>query len=671
MPNRLAQSTSPYLLQHKDNPVDWYEWGEEAFDEARRRDVPILLSVGYSACHWCQVMAHESFEDEDTATEMNRWFVNVKVDREERPDVDSVYMEAVQATTGRGGWPMTVFMTPDGHPFFTGTYYPNTDRHGMPAFRRVLGAIEEAWRERRDEVVEQGARVTDAIDQQLPVGDTLPGQPELEAAYRTLESEYDPVNGGFGQAPKFPQQPLLEFLLRIHRRPWAPRARTMLGHTLTRMARGGIYDQVGGGFARYAVDAVWLVPHFEKMLYDNAQLARIYTWAAAEFEVPDFEVIARETLRYMERDLSHPEGGFYSAEDADSEGVEGKFYVWEYDEFMSTAGPDDGPIAADFFGVTPGGNFEGSTILNVAMTGGEVAERHGVDRSEVTAAVRRVADRLFEARSSRVRPGLDNKVIAAWNGLAIRAFAEAGGAFDQPQLIGRAVAAASFVFENMRAADGRLMRSWTDGRATVAGFLDDHAAMAVGLYSLYAVTGEYRWFEAGRELVDLIPEWFADEAGGLYSTPHDADDLIKRPHDQMDNPLPSGTSLAAEAFLLTSLYTGDPEWRRRAEDAVRSSVMLIDRYPRAAGHVMGVLDSMVAGLRELAVVGPDAVELARPAWERFRPETAVAVSTTGSESVPLLADRYRDGRTVAYLCEGFVCDAPVDTTDELRRILNR
>ncbi len=670
MPNRLANSTSPYLQQHKDNPVDWYEWGDEAFAQARGRDVPILLSVGYSACHWCHVMAHESFEDVETAEDMNRWFVNVKVDREERPDVDSVYMEAVQATTGRGGWPMTVFLTPDGHPFFTGTYFPNTDRHGMPAFRRVLAAVEEAWRERRDEVEEQGSRVREAIDRRLPKSEDLPGRRELETAYQSLESDYDPVNGGFGQAPKFPQQPLLEFLLRIHRRPWAPRARAMLGHTLTRMARGGIYDQIGGGFARYAVDDIWLVPHFEKMLYDNAQLARLYTWAAIEFEAPDLGTIATETLRYLERDLSHPDGGFYSAEDADSEGVEGKFYVWSHDEFVEAVGPEDAAIAADYFGVTPPGNFEGANVLHVALTGGEVAERHGIDRPSVSAAVARAAGRLLEARSSRIRPGLDHKIVAAWNGLAIRAFAEAGRAFGDESLVERARRAAGFVLGQMRAKDGRLMRSWAEGQATVPGFLDDHAAVGVGLYSLYAATGEHRWYEAAEQMTDLILHWFSDGAGGFYSTPHDADDLIKRPTDQTDNPLPSGGSLAAEALLLSSLYTGEADRRRHAEDAVRASAALIDRFPSAVGHLLGVVDSMVAGTRELAVVGERARDLAAPAWERFRPGLAVATSESGAEPIPLLSDRYREGRTLAYLCEGFVCAAPVETIDELRRVLD-
>ncbi|MGH8916220.1 MAG: thioredoxin domain-containing protein, partial [Acidimicrobiia bacterium] len=363
MANRLATATSPYLLQHKDNPVDWQEWGEEAFAEARARDVPILLSVGYAACHWCHVMAHESFEDPETASEMNRLYVNIKVDREERPDVDSIYMEAVQTMTGRGGWPMTVWLTPDGRPFYAGTYFPNTDRHGMPSFRNVMRGVSEAWETKRDEVLGQSDRLTEAISRNLPGSEERPSVETLERAYESLAADFDPVNGGFGGPPKFPQQPVLEFLLRAHGESWAPRAAHMLKVTLAEMADGGIHDQLGGGFARYSVDAQWLVPHFEKMLYDNAQLARLYLWAGIELAEPRFVEVARSTIGYLLNDLRHPEGGFFSAEDADSEGVEGKFYVWTTDELEQVLGPEDGAEAARFFGATQHGNFEGSNIL--------------------------------------------------------------------------------------------------------------------------------------------------------------------------------------------------------------------------------------------------------------------------------------------------------------------
>ncbi len=669
MPNRLADSTSPYLLQHRDNPVDWYQWGEEAFAAARSRDVPILLSVGYSACHWCHVMAHESFEDAETAAVMNAEFVNVKVDREERPDVDAIYMEAVQAATGRGGWPMTVFLTPEGKPFYAGTYFPPTDRHGMPSFRKVMTAVKEAWRERRDDVRSQADRLTEVLGRELPVAHPALDPEHLESAYRTIEQSYDSVNGGLGGAPKFPQQPVLEFLLRIVDEPWAPRARSMLGQTLTRMARGGIYDQIGGGFARYAVDASWLVPHFEKMLYDNAQLARLYLWAGVELNTPEFHQIALETLEYLRRDLRHPDGGFFSAEDADSEGEEGRFYVWSREEFLEVAGEEDGLVAAEMFGVSQGGNFEGSNILHIDRTDGEVAESLSISRTEVTAAVERVRHRLFERRAGRVRPGLDFKVITAWNGLAIRAFAEAGMVLGRADLVDDARRAARFILDRARRPDGRLLRSWSRGEARVDGFLDDHAAMAVGLFSLYAVTGEVEWFETATRLVDIIAGDFAEPGGGLYATGTGGDPLIVRPRDQMDNPSPSGSSLAAEAFFLASLYTGEGVHLDRAEQSIARGSALVERFPGAAGHLLAVAHSMTTGGRELAVVGDDAADLVKVAWRRFRPELAVAWSTAEETRVPLLADRFTPGETLAYLCRRFVCDTPTDSAATLARLL--
>jgi len=673
VPNRLAGSTSPYLRQHADNPVDWYEWGDEAIAEARRRQAPILLSVGYSACHWCHVMAHESFENPETAAVMNEAFVNIKVDREERPDVDAVYMEAVQATTGRGGWPMTVFMTPDGLPFYTGTYFPNHDRHGLPSFRRVMEAVLDAWNNRRDEVIGQGEQLRAAIDRRLPVAATRPAREALIAAYHQIAADYDPVNGGLGGAPKFPQQPVLEFLLRIRGESWAPQASGMLSQTLTRMARGGIYDQVGGGFARYAVDADWLVPHFEKMLYDNAQLARLYLWAGVELGNGQYHQIAIETLEYLRRDLRHPDGAFYAAEDADSEGEEGRFYVWSHDEFHAVVGAADGPIAAQVFGVTPAGNFEGSNILHIAMSFSEAGERAGLSPEEVGEAIDRARQRLFDARRLRVRPGLDYKVVASWNGLAIRAFAEAGQTLDRPDFIDDARRAARFMLERMRRPDGRLYRSWSEGSASVEGFLEDHASLAVGLFTLYAVTGEVEWFDAAQALTTLIPEWFTDPEGGFYSTARDAEALIKRPKDQMDNPLPSGNSLAAEALLLSSLYTGDPAARELVDGVIRAGSILVERYPAAVGHLLSVMASLERGTRELAVVGPEARSLVAPAWDRYRPELAIAFSIDGTESrsVPLLADRSRPGQTVAYLCEGFVCSNPVSTAEALAALLEK
>lgn len=672
MPNRLAASTSPYLRQHQDNPVDWFEWGDEAFAEAHRRDVPILLSVGYSACHWCHVMAHESFEDDTTAAEMNAQFVNIKVDREERPDVDAVYMEAVQATTGRGGWPMTVFLTPGGDPIYAGTYFPSHDHHGMPSFRKVLAAMTEAWLERRHEAVEQGARMRAAIDRRIPATDELPATATMATAFATIESERDPIHGGLGDAPKFPQQPVLEFLLRILDHSWAPQAASMLSQTLTKMSEGGIYDQIGGGFARYAVDRIWLVPHFEKMLYDNAQLARIYLWAGKELNNQRFLEVATETLEYLRRDLRHPAGGFYAAEDADSEGIEGKFYVWSRNDLLEAAGSPDGLIAADYYGVTETGNFEGSNILHVALTPGEVAEKHGMTRDQVAAAVSRAGAALLAVRTTRVRPGLDHKVVAAWNGLAIRAFAEAGAALNRPDLVAEAEAAAAFVLDEMTDGDGRLHRSWSRGRVGVSGFLEDHASMAVALFVLYSISGEIRWYRAADRLVTHITNSFADPEGGFFSTSIEAPPLIKRPKDQMDNPAPSGNSLAAEALFLHSLFTGDQDSSRAAEATIRSGGLLIERFPSAVGHLLAVAHSMSSGGRELAITGSAAVELRAGIWDRYRPDMAVATAenSKATELIPLLAGRWRQSGTFAYVCRGFVCDAPVTTAAEVRSALD-
>ena len=515
MANRLSASTSPYLLQHADNPVDWFEWGDEAAAEARRRDLPILVSVGYSACHWCHVMAHESFEDPATALEMNQQFVNVKVDREERPDVDSIYMEAVQAMTGRGGWPMTVWITPEGEPFFAGTYFPKDDRPGLPSFRRVMAAVSDAWVNRRDEVTQQAAKIREALAAEVPPTEDAPGVAVLEKAYGALNHQFDQVNGGFGTAPKFPQTPALEFLLRAWEQPWAPEGRRMLRQTLMNMQRGGIHDHLGGGFARYSVDERWLVPHFEKMLYDNAQLAHVYLWAGIEFEEPGFLLTARSTLDYLLTDLSGSEGGIFSAEDADSEGEEGRFYVWDYDEFVSVAG-DAGELAAAHFGVTKGGNFEGgSNILSVDRSPLELAERFAKSVEEVESGLEAARRALYEHRRKRVRPGLDDKVVAAWNGLAVRALAEAGAAWGEPRYLEAARGSARFVLDRMRQPDGGLSRSWAKGRASqVGGFLDDYASMGVGLLTLYAATKEPEWFLAASDLIGQIPRRFGDGQGG-------------------------------------------------------------------------------------------------------------------------------------------------------------
>jgi hypothetical protein len=644
MTNRLARATSPYLLQHQDNPVEWWEWSDAAFDEARRRDVPILLSVGYAACHWCHVMAHESFEDPATADLMNSRFVNVKVDREERPDVDAVYMEAVQAITGQGGWPMTVFLDHEGKPFFAGTYFPNRPRHGMPAFSQVLEAMSQAWRDQRSEIDDQAARILETIGGGLPTG-AVPDETGLHRALAAIEASFDPVYGGFGRAPKFPQQPVLEFLLRA--RAWANTADRMLAITLERMAKGGIHDHLGGGFARYSVDQQWLVPHFEKMLYDNAQLARLYLWAGIELDRPDFVEVARTTLEYMTRDLAHPGGGFFSSEDADSDGAEGRFYVWTADQIRQVLGEAAGPVI-DHYGVTVTGNFEGANIITI-----------NGDPPVGLAEARR---RLFEAREERVRPGLDDKVVASWNGLAIRALAEAGAALSDEGLLEAGRRAAIFAVDELM-VEGRLMRSWRQGQVSVPGFLEDHAAMAVAFYSLYAATGEEEWYRHAEAMVRSLGRFTRPE-GGFYSTPDDGQRLVKRPFDITDNPHPSGNGLAAEALFIAGLYTGDPDLRARLDQTLAAAGVFMERYPSMVAHHLSIVESS-GRAKELAIVGSGWERLAGVYYRRFRPHIALAVSANGSDAVPLLEGRTGVDGARAFLCQGFVCELPTSDPERL------
>ncbi len=670
MPNRLVDATSPYLRQHADNPVDWWEWGDAPFEEARRRDVPVLLSVGYSACHWCHVMAHESFEDEETARIMNRDYVNVKVDREERPDVDAVYMEAVQALTGRGGWPMTVWLTPDREPFFAGTYFPKEDRHGIASFARVLASVTRAWVDDRESVTSQAGRLTEAIDRDLPPGE-LPSEDDLRAAYERLIASVDPINGGFGNAPKFPQAPVLEFLLRVADRPWAARAKPVLRQTLIKMARGGIYDHVIGGFARYSVDEAWLVPHFEKMLYDNAQLARIYLRAGQVLDDPSLWTVTDEIIGYMNGHLRDPAGGFHAAQDADSEGEEGRFAVFDYHEFVALTG-EDAEIAERVFGVTHQGNFEGKNILHRSRSHAEVAEAMGLEVSAVDDAVARSIDRLAAARRERIPPALDDKVVTSWNGLAIRALAEAGAVLGNEEHLIGARQSARFILGNLTDADGRLLRSWSQGRATTKAFLEDYGAMATGLFALYQATGEIEWYEAAARLTREAVELFGDAAGGaMFSTGADAERLITRKKDQMDNPLPSGNSLIAEALTFLAAYEGDGSLSDLADGVIAAGSLLVERYPSSVGHLLAVATSKLAGVREVAIVGPSAHQLADAAWAGFHPDLALAVSQTAAAPIPLLEGRWSEGATLAYVCRNFACERPVSTVEQLIDSLTR
>ncbi|MFH9731316.1 thioredoxin domain-containing protein [Streptomyces sp. NPDC017260] len=672
--NRLADATSPYLLQHAENPVDWWTWGPEAFEEARRRDVPVLLSVGYSACHWCHVMAHESFEDGPTAEFLNSHFVNVKVDREERPDVDAVYMEAVQAATGQGGWPMTVFLTPDAEPFYFGTYYPPEPRHGMPSFRQVLQGVHQAWAERRDEVTEvAGKIVRDLAGREISYGDARPpGQAELGQALLGLTREYDPQRGGFGGAPKFPPSMVVEFLLRHHARTGADGALEMARDTCERMARGGIYDQLGGGFARYSVDREWVVPHFEKMLYDNALLCRVYAhlWRATGSDLA--RRVALETADFMVRELRTAEGGFASALDADSDDgmgkhVEGAYYVWTPAQLTEVLGADDAALAAQYFGVTEEGTFEhGSSVL-------QLPQQEGVFDAERIASVRA---RLLAARDGRPAPGRDDKVVAAWNGLAIAALAETGAYFERPDLVEAAVAAADLLVRLHLDEQARLFRTSKDGRAGAhAGVLEDYADVAEGFLALASVTGEGVWLDFAGLLLDHVLTRFTDDSGSLYDTASDAERLIRRPQDPTDNATPSGWTAAAGALLSYAAHTGSEPHRTAAEHALGVVKALGPRVPRFVGWGLAAAEALLDGPREVAVVGPasddDAAKgLHRTALLGTAPGAVVAFGVEGSDEFPLLADRpLVDGAPAAYVCRNFTCDAPTTDPERLRAAL--
>ncbi|MFI1582274.1 thioredoxin domain-containing protein [Embleya sp. NPDC020630] len=675
MPNRLVGSTSPYLLQHADNPVEWWPWGEEAFAEARRRDVPILLSVGYSACHWCHVMAHESFEDEATAAIVNADFVAIKVDREERPDVDAVYMEATVALNGgQGGWPMTVFATPDGEPFHCGTYYPNEARQGMPSFRQLLHAVKVAWKDRNDEVRRTGTQIATSLaaPRALYTDGAAPTAEELDAALTLLAHDYDTAHGGFGHAPKFPPSMVLEFLLRHHARTESEAALGIVQETCEAMARGGLYDQLGGGFARYSVDEAWVVPHFEKMLYDNAQLIRVYThlWRATGSEFA--RRIALQTADFVVRELRTPEGAFASALDADSadaEGhsVEGAFYVWTPAELVEVLGAEDGAWAAEVFGVTEEGTFEhGRSVLQLA------------DDPEDFERLTDVRARLSAARGKRARPGRDDKVVAAWNGLTIAALAEAGTLFSRPDLLDAALAAADLLIAVHLGGDeddelgDRLVRTSRDGLpGPNAGVLEDYADVAEGFLALYAVTADDAWLTFAGVLVDVILGHFVDEDGALYDTADDAEELFRRPQDPTDGVTPSGWTGAAGALLGYAAYLGSAEHREAAGRALGVVRVLAAQAPRGIGWGLAVAEAWLDGPREIAVVGPrddDATwALYLTALMTTAPGAVVAMGDPAEDPpVPLLRDRTPvGGRPAAYVCRHFTCDAPVTDPEQL------
>ncbi|MET0233946.1 MAG: thioredoxin domain-containing protein [Kibdelosporangium sp.] len=658
MANRLAQATSPYLLQHAENPVDWWPWCPEAFAEAVERDVPVLLSIGYAACHWCHVMAHESFEDPATAELMNRHFVNIKVDREERPDVDAVYMTATQAMTGHGGWPMTCFLTPAGEPFHCGTYYPPSPHGGMPSFKQLLAAIVEAWEERSDEVRSAAGKLVASLAKHSAVlPESAVDTSVLDGAVVSLLGDFDRQNGGFGGAPKFPPAMVLEFLLRHHERTGSIESLSMAEATAGAMAGGGLYDQLAGGFARYSVDAVWVVPHFEKMLYDNALLLGVYTHLARLTGGEPYRRVARETAEFLIRDLGTPEGGFASSLDADTEGEEGLTYVWTPAQLTEVLGAEDGRWAAEVFGVTREGTFEhGSSTLRLLREPDD-AERFA-----------RVRAALSEVRATRPQPGRDDKVVAAWNGLAITALAQAGTVFQQPPLISAASRAAALLLD-LHLVDGRLRRTSRDGEVgTSAGVLEDYACVADGLLALHQATGEARWLDAAVSLLDSALERFADTSavGAFFDTADDAEALVHRPADPSDNASPAGASALASALLTASALVGHERagsYRVAAEQAVARAGLLVSRAPRFAGHWLGVAEALAQGPVQVAIAGESAELLAAAVTKAHG---GAVVLAGAPDSSPLLTDRpLIEGQAAAYVCHGYVCDRPVTTVDEL------
>jgi len=672
MPNRLAHETSPYLLQHAHNPVEWYPWGVEALERAKREDRPILLSIGYAACHWCHVMERESFEDEATARVMNEHFVNIKVDREERPDLDNIYMQATQAMTGHGGWPMTVFLTPDGVPFYAGTYFPPQDRHGVPSFTRVLHSVADAYRDKKGSVAQTAAAIREIYDHAAEPARSSGAVTvhTLERAYRVLAAQFDVTNGGFGGAPKFPPSMTLDFLLRYARRTETEYAREMVELTFRKMARGGIYDQVGGGFARYAVDAVWLVPHFEKMLYDNALLAHlgVHLWQWSRY--PEVRRVTEETVDWVAREMTDPAGGFYSSLDADSEGHEGKFYVWDEAELDGLLG-SDARVVKMYFGVTPTGNFEGKNILSVPNDPMVVARRLGVDETELAVTLQRAKGTLYAARAERVWPSRDDKVLAAWNGLMLRAVSAAARAFGRDDYRALAVRNGEFLLREM-VRDGRAMRSHKGGVTRLAGYLEDQASVALGLVALHELTFERRWLDEARRMTEAMVEWFwDDDAQAFYDTARDHEQLITRPRDVTDNAVPSGNSLAVELLLRVGDLLNDADMHRRAAWVLETVAEPMARHPAAFGHLLGAADMAVHGPVELALVGdparPDFRELATAAAMTYVPSFVLAGGPSDAATgIALLEARPTvGGRATAYVCRGYACEAPTVDAGEL------
>ena len=669
--NNLIKETSPYLLQHAHNPVEWFAWGEEAFQKAKAEDKPIIVSIGYSACHWCHVMEHESFENEATAAIMNEHFVNIKVDMEERPDVDRIYMMFVQMTTGGGGWPLNVFLTPDKLPFFGGTYFPPDNRFNLPSFSRVLLSIVDAWANKRDELLHSANDILGEIRRVGLAeisGESLSLE-QLDTAFQSFTRSFDAKNGGFGGAPKFPPAMSLEFLLRYYKRTGNENALEMVKQTCDKMAHGGIYDQLGGGFHRYTVDAIWLTPHFEKMLYDNAQLARIYLHLFQATKDEFYKRIAVETLEYVKREMLDKSGGFYTAQDADSEGVEGKFFVWKPPEIEAILGETDAQIFNFYYDVSEAGNFEEKNILNVKNTLAETAEVLKISVEKLHETLEKGRAKLLIEREKRIKPFRDEKVLTAWNGLMLATFAEASAILDSEDYLQIAKRNADFMLENLQ-ADGYLLRSWKDGKAKLNAYLEDYANFADGLTELFQVSGEVKYLIEAKRLADLlITEFWDENNGGFFFTANNHEELLVRNKDFQDNATPSGNSVAADVLLKLAKITGEEKYERFAVTVLRLVSSQVRRFPNGFGRVLSTLEFHLSPVKEIVIFGEKGSELEREIWREFLPNKVVVLAETNENAkiIPLLENRKAiDGKSTAYVCEMRVCQKPVTNIEDLR-----
>ena len=678
MANRLIMETSPYLLQHATNPVHWYPWGEEAFNQAHTNGMPIFLSIGYSACHWCHVMEKESFSNIDIAKTMNEHFISIKVDREERPDIDSIYMTALHKMRGQGGWPLSMFITPSGQPFYGGTYFPPSDRHGLPGFSKVLNAVSEAYTNRPADVFDSAEQITSAVKaafEQTYSSNSHKSLSDdtLHKAYSNLKEHFDPINGGFGSHPKFPQPMVLEFLLKYYDRTGENGAITMVTHTLDRMASGGIYDQIGGGFHRYSTDSRWLVPHFEKMLYDNALLARIYLHAFQTTHNPDYKLIAEEILDYVLREMTDDEGGFYSTQDADSEGEEGKFFLWTYNEIEQILGQNIAPILCSHLGVTTAGNFGGLNIPNVRETIEELAKAKQLSTVDLQSQIKTAKKTLLEARSRRVAPSTDTKILTSWNGLMLHSMALAGSILGREDYIAAAEQNAAFLLNNMR-VQGRIFRSRNNKHSYLKGYLEDYASLADGLATLYEATLDTKWIEEALSIVDVMIELFWDSSlNQFFDTGTDHESLLVRPRDLMDNAMPSGTSIAVDILLRLATLTGNDSYLSKASSELKTLQEFMQDVPIGFGNWLGSLDFYLSSPKEIALIGPkesdSRQELMNVIFKGYLPNRIIAgydpLDPTSYFDSPLLQDKPGGMVTTVYICKDYVCLAPVTNPSDL------